>query len=68
MARAGLDKNVVVEKAVQLANSMGHEAITLKVLADSLHVEPPSLYNYIRGLEDLQRELMVYGWRNVEGR
>lgn len=52
MARAGLDKNVVIEKAAQLANRMGLEAVTLKLLADSLHVQPPSLYNHIKGLDD----------------
>lgn len=65
MARAGLDKNTVVEKAAQLSNRMGLEKITLKVLADSLNIQPPSLYNHIGGLEDLQRELMLYGWRHM---
>lgn len=68
MARAGLDKHTVIVKAAQLANRMGLEKITLKVLADSLNVQPPSLYNHIRGLEDLQNELMLYGWRHMEER
>ncbi|MDC7286595.1 WHG domain-containing protein [Blautia schinkii] len=66
MARAGLDKNTVIEKAAQLANETGLEAITMKVLADSLHVQPPSLYNHIRGLDDLHNALMLYGWRHME--
>lgn len=68
MARAGLDKSVVIEKAAQLANHMGLEAVTLKLLADRLHVQPPSLYNHIKGLDDLQNELMLYGWRHMEER
>ena len=52
MARAGLDKNVVVEKAAQLANKMGIDQIQLKTLAESLSIQPPSLYNHIRGLDD----------------
>lgn len=40
MARAGLDKNTVIEKAAQLANHTGFENITLKILADSLDVQP----------------------------
>ena len=55
MARAGLDKNVVVEKAAQLANKMGIDQIQLKTLAESLSIQPPSLYNHIRGLDDLRR-------------
>ena len=68
MARAGLDKNVVVEKAAQLANKMGIDQIQLKTLAESLSIQPPSLYNHIRGLDDLRRELMIYGWKQVEER
>lgn len=68
MARVGLDKNIVVEKAAQLANKIGYEAITMRILADSLNVQTPSLYNHIKGLDDLQNELMLYGWRNMEER
>lgn len=66
MARAGLDKNIVIEKAAQLANELGFENISLKLLADRLKVQPPSLYNHIKGLDDLQNELMLYGWRHME--
>lgn len=68
MARVGLDKDIVIEKAAQLANNMGLEAVTMKILASSLNVQPPSLYNHIKGLDDLQYELMLYGWRHMEER
>ena len=61
MARAGLDKNAVVERAAQLANEVGIDHIQLKTLAESLNIQPPSLYNHIRGLDDLHHELMLYG-------
>lgn len=68
MTRVGLDKAFVVEKAAQLANEIGLENIQLKVLAQSLHIQSPSLYNHIKGLDDLRHELMLYGWRNMEVR
>lgn len=68
MARAGLDKNIVVEKAAHLANQIGLDNIQLKTLAESLSIQPPSLYNHIKGLDDLRYELMLYGWRNMEER
>ena len=68
MARAGLDKNIVVEKAAQLANQIGLDHIQLKTLAEHLNIQPPSLYNHIKGLDDLRHELMLYGWRNMEER
>ena len=66
MARMGLDKNAVIYRAAQLANDVGIENITLKMLADDLNIQPPSLYNHIRGLDDLKKELMVYGWLQTE--
>lgn len=68
MTRAGLDKNIVVEKAAQLANQIGLENIQLKILAESLNIQSPSLYNHIKGLDDLHYELMLYGWRKMEER
>lgn len=38
----------------------------MKNLADSLNVQPSSLYNHVKGLDDLQNELMLYGWRSIE--
>ena len=66
MARMGLDRSAVISRAAQLVNDVGLENITLKSLADDLNIQPPSLYRHIRGLDDLKRELMIYGWRQME--
>ena len=66
MARMGLDKNVIIYRAAQLANDVGLENITLKALANDLNIQPPSLYSHIRGLDDLKKELMIYGWLQME--
>lgn len=68
MARTGINKNTIVEKAAQLANEAGMEQITLKILADDLGVKSPSLYNHISGLDDLKKQLMIYGWKQMEKR
>lgn len=65
MARAGLDKNIIVRKTAQIANEIGVENVTLKMLADNLNVQTPSLYNHIKSIEDLQKELMIYGWNQM---
>lgn len=49
MARAGLDKETVIRKATELANEIGYDKITLKLLAEHLNVQPPSLYNHMIG-------------------
>ncbi len=66
MARAGLTKDRIVRKAAELANEVGFDKITLKLLADSLHVQPPSLYNHIEGIDVLQKEIMLFGWREMD--
>lgn len=66
MAIVGLDKNLIVEKAAQLANEFGLESVTLKLIAEEYGIQTPSLYNHIKNLEDLKKRLMLYGWKNLE--
>ena len=68
MARTGLDKNTIIVLAAQKANELGLENITLKMLADELGIKSPSLYNHIENLEDLKKQLMLYGWKQLESR
>lgn len=68
MARAGLDKITIINRAAQLANTVGMEQITLKMLAEELGIKSPSLYNHIKGLDDLKKQLMLYGWAQAEDR
>ena len=57
--RARLDKNAVVQAAVDLVNIEGVEALTLSRLAKELRIQTPSLYNHVEGLPGLHRELAV---------
>lgn len=68
MARAGLDKDIVVERAAQMANEVGLENITLKMIAKEFGIQTPSLYNHIKSLDDLKKSLMLYGWKQLESR
>lgn len=68
MTRVGIDKDAIISKAVELVNKVGMEHITLKMLADNLGIKSPSLYNHINGLDDLKKQLMIYGWKQTEQR
>lgn len=68
MARAGLDKNMVIEKAARLANEVGIDNITLKLIADEFGIQTPSLYNHIKSLDDIKRQIMLFGWRQMENK
>ena len=54
MARADIDKTIIIKKAAEMANEIGLEKVTLKLLANQLNIKPPSLYNHIKGLDDLR--------------
>jgi len=66
--RARLDKNVVVQAAVDLLNAEGVSALSLSRLADELGIKTPSLYNHVNGLDGLQRELEVMNARLLADR
>lgn len=59
--RAGLDKETLVNTAAEIADNEGVEGITLAALAAKLGVRSPSLYNHIKGLQDLRTQLAIYG-------
>lgn len=51
-----------------MANETGIEKLSLKTLAARLGVKSPSLYNHVDGLDDLKRQVMLYGWKEMEDR
>ncbi len=63
--KARLDKNAVVQAAVDLVNAEGSEALSLSRLAEQLGIQTPSLYNHVNGLPGLQRELVLINARTL---
>lgn len=66
MARAGLNKEIIVSRVAEMANETGIESITMKMIAEEFGVQTPSLYNHIANMEELKKNLMLYGWRQLE--
>ena len=64
--RTKLDKSVILDTAARMADREGIANITLKSLAEKLGVKSPSLYKHISGLDELNKELMLYGWDLLE--
>jgi AcrR family transcriptional regulator len=54
-----LDRSAVVHAAAALVNVEGAAALTINRLARELGVRPPSLYNHISGMADLQHALAL---------
>jgi len=57
--RAGLDTDVVVTAAADLADEIGLANLTLGQLAERLGVKSPSLYKHVDGLADLHRRIAI---------
>lgn len=68
MGRSKIDKETILCKAAQMVNSSADQNLSLKLLAEELGVQSPALYYYFKNLEDLKRELMLYGWRQMGNR
>ena len=65
--KAGLNREKIIEAAAKLADEKGTADLTLSGLASALGIKPPSLYKHFGGgLEELNRELMLYGWRKLD--
>lgn len=60
------DINEIIKKSAELANKVGIENISIKLIADSLNIKSLSLYNHIKNLEDIKQRLMIYGWEEME--
>ena len=64
--KVGLDKKTIIEAAANMADEKGIANVTLKVLAAELGIKSPSLYKHFNGgLEELNKELMLFGWRSL---
>lgn len=66
MARAGLNKEKIIEFAAMRVNEVGIEHITLRGLAAELGVQPPSLYSHVKSFDELKLGIMNYGWKHLE--
>lgn len=62
--RPGLDRDAVVQAAVELLDSEGAGTLSLGRVADRLGVQTPSLYNHVEGMPGLLRQLAL---RNARG-
>lgn len=58
-ARPGLNQEIIINKAMEIADQKGIEAVTMATLAKELAVKSPSLYNHIEGLKEVKQMMAV---------
>jgi AcrR family transcriptional regulator len=63
--RMGLTRDKIMETAGEIADQLGIEEVTIANLAKTLKIRPPSLYNHIKGLNELRTVLAVHGLESL---
>lgn len=66
MAKAGLNKEKIIEFAAKEVNQVGISNITVRSLADKLGIKAASLYSHIESFDELKTDIMNYGWKMLE--
>jgi AcrR family transcriptional regulator len=64
--RTRLTKSAVVDQALQLADTVGLEALTIRKLATELGVTPMALYWHFRSKEELLTGLVERVWAEID--
>lgn len=58
--RPGLSREIILARALRIANEQGLDALTLRRLAKDLDVAPMAIYRYFRNKDELLSEMFDY--------
>lgn len=53
------DKNEIIDAALSIVEQEGIDALSIRRLASALGVSSMTLYNYVRNVDDIHREILV---------
>lgn len=68
MPKNNISEVLIIETSAHIANEIGLDNLSLKIIAEELNIKPPSLYNHISGLDNIKEKLMIYGWKQIENK
>ena len=68
MTKNNISNELIIETSAKLANKVGLENVSLKMIAEELNIKSPSLYNHFSSLKDIKKNLMFYGWEQLENK
>ena len=57
MPRLGLTADTIIEAAAQMANEIGIDKISIKLLAEKFNIKSPSFYNHFTNLDEIKTAL-----------
>jgi len=59
MAKRGINREQIMDMAQQMVEEKGYENFSLRELAARLEIKPASLYNHIKGLDEIYIEIAL---------
>ncbi|MBG9913173.1 TetR family transcriptional regulator [Bacillus xiamenensis] len=59
--RMGITQDKIFKTAIEFVDEEGYSALTIATLSKRLNIRPPSLYNHVSGLHEIQAALAVKG-------
>lgn len=66
MTKNIVNDEIIIKTSAKIANKIGLENLSLKLIAEELNIKSPSLYNHISSLDEIKTMLMIYGWKQME--
>ncbi len=60
---ATLTRVAIVDAAIAVLRSDGQSGLGINRVARELGIQPPSMYNHVKGNDDLRRLVALYGWQ-----
>lgn len=63
--RIGLNFNDLLKTSIQIVDSEGWNVLTISYLAKKLTIQPPSIYNHVKSLDELKNNIALYGIKKL---
>lgn len=58
-----LTQTLILEAAIEVLRSEGESSLGINRVARQLGIQPPSMYNHVKGNDDLYRLVALHGWQ-----
>ncbi|MEI5906699.1 WHG domain-containing protein [Bacillus spongiae] len=64
-SRIGLNQEIIMNKALEIAEKSGMNAVTMATIAKELIIKPPSLYNHFNGLKEIKQLMAAHSLKRL---
>ena len=66
MARKGLTREIILQKAIEVINNLGYQKLSFTILSSEFDVKPPAMFKHYNNISELKEALTLYGIRKLK--